>query len=488
MHCCRYNHAGIDDGWQLCNSGPEGTGFHNASGFPMVNTSKFPDLRQMTAFARSLGVIPGWYANNCHCADHSATCSGHEACYTGDVAATVTYGFASLKVDACGVQKNVSDYAERLNRTGVAVLLENCHEGTPHVDGSGNVVCPMNLFRTSADIRPTFGAIITNLLTVDKYNSGGLTGPSCWAYPDMLEVGVTVPQPPGAVHHCETPAVPCRLNATEWQTHFSAWAINSAPLVLGMDLTDPQAVDAAWPVIANPEVIAVNQQWAGDTGRLVSQSSSTVAAPNCGHGTPCQIPRWLVYAKRLPVPAADASWARSTTALLLINGADTVAHVAANLSTSVPGLGSCTAGTCQVRDVAARVAMPNITGGVLGATLPPHASLLAVISSPYPWTPPSPPPPAPPAPPASCKWIPGAGLKGSDIGHPEAGSASKEACCAACAADSRCKAACFRPASHTGPGGPGCHMKAALDTDPGGAGDADAVVCIPERSQNHNKA
>jgi hypothetical protein len=43
-----YTHAGIDDGWQLCNSGPGGEGFHNSSGFPIIDTSKFPDVRAMT--------------------------------------------------------------------------------------------------------------------------------------------------------------------------------------------------------------------------------------------------------------------------------------------------------------------------------------------------------------------------------------------------------------------------------------------------------
>jgi len=32
-------HAGIDDGWQACNSGPGGKGFHNASGYPNVRAA-----------------------------------------------------------------------------------------------------------------------------------------------------------------------------------------------------------------------------------------------------------------------------------------------------------------------------------------------------------------------------------------------------------------------------------------------------------------
>ena len=55
-----FRDAGIDDGWQMCNSGPGGNGFHNASGYPIVNESRFPDLRGMTAKANRLGLTAGW--------------------------------------------------------------------------------------------------------------------------------------------------------------------------------------------------------------------------------------------------------------------------------------------------------------------------------------------------------------------------------------------------------------------------------------------
>ena len=50
-----YKTAGIDDCWQKCNSGPGGKGFHNASGYPIVDTAAFPDMRAMTSKAKSLG-------------------------------------------------------------------------------------------------------------------------------------------------------------------------------------------------------------------------------------------------------------------------------------------------------------------------------------------------------------------------------------------------------------------------------------------------
>ena len=37
-----YTHAGVDDGWQKCKSGPTG-GFHNGSGYPIIDPAKFPE-------------------------------------------------------------------------------------------------------------------------------------------------------------------------------------------------------------------------------------------------------------------------------------------------------------------------------------------------------------------------------------------------------------------------------------------------------------
>jgi hypothetical protein len=71
-----YRGLGIDDGWQLCGSGPAdgpppgkpvpiwaAKGFHNSSGYPNVNTTRFPSMRAMTAKARRLGLRPGWCAD-----------------------------------------------------------------------------------------------------------------------------------------------------------------------------------------------------------------------------------------------------------------------------------------------------------------------------------------------------------------------------------------------------------------------------------------
>ena len=53
------NHV-VDDCWQKCNAGPGGVGFHNASGYPIVDEALFPDMRAMTTRAKALGITPGW--------------------------------------------------------------------------------------------------------------------------------------------------------------------------------------------------------------------------------------------------------------------------------------------------------------------------------------------------------------------------------------------------------------------------------------------
>ena len=111
--------------------------------------------------------------------------------------------------------------------------------------------------------------------------------------------------------------------AAESRTHFGAWAIISAPLVLGMSLSldDPvaqKALDAVWDVITNKEVIAVSQTWAGLPGALVREWQ----APNVPTliSTACPAP---------PRGGAGHSWAFIGSAL---SAGDDIAQGAYNLS------------------------------------------------------------------------------------------------------------------------------------------------------------
>jgi alpha-galactosidase len=152
--------ADIDDGWQACYTGPDGVGFHNASGYPNVDKERFPDMRALTDRAKALGLRPGWYGNNCGCSEKTERCklqsNGSDLCFRGDVAATVDFGFESVKYDGCGVEKNMTHWAALYNATGKRVLLENCGNGAKATVVSGKLDCPMNQFRSSIDLHPVW--------------------------------------------------------------------------------------------------------------------------------------------------------------------------------------------------------------------------------------------------------------------------------------------------------------------------------------------
>ena len=126
---------------------------------------------------------------------------------------------------------------------------------------------PWNTYRTSGDVRASYGSVLRNLQTTVKFANEGNSRPGCWAYPDMLEVGCQHgpggPQDPGLTH-------------AETRTHFGAWAIVSSPLVLSHDVTNSKVMDAVWPLISNKEAIAINQAWAGHSGSPFAQSNELV--------------------------------------------------------------------------------------------------------------------------------------------------------------------------------------------------------------------
>ena len=174
-----YNTVGLDDNWQLCASyGPQKNTYHDADGHPVVNTARFPSLKNMTDIAHALGLGAGWYGNNCICKDH---CSD-ESCYAGDVAAHIAFGFDAVKLDGCGAEMSLDLWSGLIASHGKAIEIENCHWGGTIPNASW---CPFNFYRTSGDVRANFDAIMGNLETVMPLAAKNLSTPGCWAYPDM---------------------------------------------------------------------------------------------------------------------------------------------------------------------------------------------------------------------------------------------------------------------------------------------------------------
>jgi len=284
-----YIHTGLDDAWQACGTGVQHS-FHNKTGWPLVNLTRFPSIKSMVDLGHSLNLSVGFYDNNCICGEGSSHLSRDQVNLDveGNVEFIVEMGFDALKADGCGPGKNMTKLVDLLqSSTTKQIFIENCHydkvqPGQPLPKGAfpddrgrifpywknnitgGELVCPENSFRASGDIRNFWGSWFGNLQSLAPFIDAEhpISQPGCWAYADMLMVGVFA--------NDYAPKAGPAASVTEWRSHFGAWAISSSPLVLSFDMTNTTTMEALWPFITNIEAIKVNQEWAGHPGRPIA--------------------------------------------------------------------------------------------------------------------------------------------------------------------------------------------------------------------------
>jgi alpha-galactosidase len=299
-------------------------------------------------------------------------CSGEtgcgDECNAGDVLATLAYGFDSVKIDGCSSQHNTTLFAARYNDSGIPILIENCHdEQQPDKPIAEGGCSDYHTYRASTDIRNTYGSWVLNAYSVQQYTDGR-TGPTCWAYSDMLMVGV------GETCAGDTCAEPPLPSVTEQRTHFGLWCVISSPLTLSMDFANATLVDAAWPIVTNVAAIAVNQAWSGAPGgQLLADYTANVTLQHCTPGwagdEPCTLPRTQVWWK--PLPGGSA-------AIFMANHDDAAAHDVRLDFAAVPVLPCAPA--CEVTDVWQQ-AETGVHTGAYTATLQPHDSAFIVLHS-----------------------------------------------------------------------------------------------------------
>merc|ERR1711959_382700 len=277
-----YCDVGLDDNWQNCKAGTGGNHYHDANGNPVVNTERFPDMKAMTDHAHKLGLTAGWYGNNCICSDHK---SGDRKFYEGDAKALIDFGFDGYKLDGCGSQTDMQLWDDIFKAHKKSVMVENCHWGSKVPYEPNATWCPWNFYRTSGDVRANYGSVIGNLNSVAKFNSRNLSTPGCWAYPDMLEVGVNRPQYPDIL----------AMTVAETRTHFGAWVIVSSPLTLSHDVNNDNIMDQIWPVISNKEAIAISQTFAGFSGGPFQSSGKAVVLDEVN---PSTMTKWMTESER----------------------------------------------------------------------------------------------------------------------------------------------------------------------------------------------
>ncbi|ATY13495.1 alpha-galactosidase [Amycolatopsis sp. AA4] len=242
-----YRYVNIDDCWQAST--------RDAQGNLRPDPARFPDgIKALADYVHGKGLKLGIYAT-----PGTRTCAniwdnypgtlgskGHEA---QDAQTFASWGADYLKYDWCQADRDGVDakkaftaMRDALAATGRPIVYSIHREPQLPVESWRPQVA--NSWRTTADIRPTWSSlmsILDNQVGLERYSK-----PGAWNDPDMLQVGNG------------------SLTAEENRAHFSLWALLSAPLLAGNDLSAMS--EATRQVLANTKVIAVNQDWAGSQG------------------------------------------------------------------------------------------------------------------------------------------------------------------------------------------------------------------------------
>jgi len=314
-----YRDFGLDDGWAACGAGVNGS-YHDATGYPIVNASRFPSMLAFTTYARERNLTASWYMNCCGCKQGEHQLS--QPHYEQDAAATVSLGFSGLKVDGCGNEPNISAWASALFATGSQIILENCNDDDPFRPTTNSIThainCPYNHFRTSIDGSPSFRSTLWNLEQTFKYLN--VSNPGCFAYPDMLTLGTPAVGYGGDsfLNNCNG----TRMSETEARAQFVAFALISSPLILGFDVAN-STERALWaPIVTHAPTLERNAAWDGEAGRLVSRSQQNWTG-NVPVGGVCELvqqntlPLWVVIGKRLAHDPASGLTTRFAAVLLV---------------------------------------------------------------------------------------------------------------------------------------------------------------------------
>jgi alpha-galactosidase len=248
MRDAGYIYVNIDDTWE---------GKRDANGVLSTN-QKFPDMKALADYVHSKGLKIGIYSG-----PGTKTCAGYEGSLgheEQDAKMYAEWGIDYLKYDLCSFIPDVMQkqapgdeaaqmrlmhqayekMGKALKATGRPIVFSLCQYGwdspwewAPALGG--------NSWRSTGDIEANWNSMYTILSQqagLEKY-----AGPGHWNDPDMLEVGNG------------------KLSLAENRTHFTMWAMLSAPLLAGNDL--PNMKPEIREILTNKDVIALDQDTLG---------------------------------------------------------------------------------------------------------------------------------------------------------------------------------------------------------------------------------
>jgi alpha-galactosidase len=240
-----YLYVALDDCWQST---------RDAAGKIVADPVKFPSgMAALADYVHGRGLKLGVYTDV-----GPMTCKGLPGSYNHEVQDAATYaawGVDLIKEDWCyhtglDARTQYRKMQDAIARTHRPMVLSICNWGEQSPWEWAPAVG--QLWRTTPDIADNWSYVLRNLDASSRY--AAIAGPGHWNDPDFLQVGL------GA------------LTTEEYRSQVSLWAVMSAPLILSMDLRR-LSPDAAT-LVANPEVIAVDQDARGAQGTVVATHGS----------------------------------------------------------------------------------------------------------------------------------------------------------------------------------------------------------------------
>ena len=251
-----WTYLNIDDGWEA--------EARTATGFLMPN-KKFPNMQQLGIDMHNMGFKLGIYSS-----PGPTTCGGYLGSYEHELTDAQTWaswGIDYVKYDWCSYEKIAKDqsleelkkpyiyFREQLDQVHRDIVYSMCQYGRGEVWKWGEEVGG-NLWRTTGDITDTWSSMAG--IGFRQNELAPYAGPGQWNDPDMLVVGKLGWGP----NLRDT-----RLTPDEQYTHISLWAMLSAPLLLGCDLTQMDAFTLS--LLTNNEVLSINQDELGRQATMI---------------------------------------------------------------------------------------------------------------------------------------------------------------------------------------------------------------------------
>jgi len=253
-----YQYINLDDCWS------------DKQGRDIIRSRLVPDptrfskgMNYLSDYAHQNGLKMGIYSDV-----GTKTCGGYPGSYLYydiDAQTFADWGIDFLKLDFCNINNDIlktpwvyyKSMSEALNMTGRPMLFSICNWG---VKAPWTWAPSMsNMWRTTGDSE-VFWPRVMQVLTENRYLST-YSGVNHWNDPDMLLVGVNGTKD----------GKPISLTERESRAQFAIWCVINAPLLLSNDLRKLDNNSWIWNVIANPEVIAVNQDSIAVQGQMIKE-------------------------------------------------------------------------------------------------------------------------------------------------------------------------------------------------------------------------